>query len=156
MAETPQGHLVVSNGQAEVARVPLASGRMVIGRSTSVEVPLPNGSVSREHAELFADPFDRWWIRDLASRNGTIVNGETIEEHLLEPDDTIQIEHFLLTLELAGPAKQRPRRQSTTVLDAGLSITDTDTDKVSRLEDMATPSIDASHLSTLTEFSKAG
>ena len=153
MAESAQGHVSVKEGETEILREPLSGGRMVVGRSADVEVTLPANTVSREHAEIFADPFGRWWVRDLGSRNGTAVNGTTVDEHLLEPDDTIQIEQFTIAVELAGAPKERPRRHATTVLDAGLTIADSAADRVSRLADMETPKIDASHLSMLTEFS---
>ena len=125
---------------------------MVVGRSANADVQLPGETVSREHAELFVDPFGRWWVRDLGSRNGTIINGEAVDEHLLTPGDAVQIEQFQLTLTLPSQSGRGPRRQPTTMMDAGLAVTDAGGDSISRLGDMRTPRIDASHLSTLTDF----
>lgn len=149
MADPTQGFVVVRDESSEVLRVPLQGSRMVIGRADHVPVCLPEQTVSREHAEMFSDPFGRWWIRDLGSRNGTIVNGKRTEEHLIEPGDTIQIEQFTITLNLDGPARQRPRTGRSSI---GVTLSDMDSANVARLADFESPKIDASHLTMLTEF----
>jgi two-component system NtrC family sensor kinase len=50
----------------------------LIGRSSEA-LPLTDNTVSRRHAELTPDD-GQWWIRDLASQNGTYVNGVRIME----------------------------------------------------------------------------
>src|SRR4051812_45459621 len=50
--------------------VPLGAKQpLLISRSPEADVPLVDDTVSRRHAELFRDPFGRWCIRDLGSRN---------------------------------------------------------------------------------------
>lgn len=49
----------------------------LIGRSSEA-LPISDQSVSRRHAELTPDG-GRWWVRDLDSANGTMVNGGTID-----------------------------------------------------------------------------
>jgi GAF domain-containing protein len=53
-------------------------GDGTLGRDPSCLCSLPQDpSVSRQHAKVhFQD--NRWWIRDLGSRNGTILNGEPL------------------------------------------------------------------------------
>jgi Nif-specific regulatory protein len=46
-------------------------------------------SVSRKHCRLRRDPDGRVLIQDLDSRNGTLVNGQVIKEHLLTHGDQI-------------------------------------------------------------------
>ena len=61
----------------------------LIGRSSEA-LPLTDRSMSRRHAELTPDE-GRWHIRDLASANGTFVNGEQIVDRvLLSPGDQIR------------------------------------------------------------------
>jgi len=49
----------------------------VIGRGEDCTVRLVAPEVSRRHAEIF--PRDgAWWVRDLGSSNGTLVNGRPI------------------------------------------------------------------------------
>jgi hypothetical protein len=73
-------------------RVPLHGGRITIGQAPSNDVPIPfDRTVSRVHAvlELIAS---RWCVRDLASRNGTFVNGERIwTERPLRNGDEIRV-----------------------------------------------------------------
>lgn len=151
MAEQAQGHVEVRDaGGGVILQVPMTVGRLVIGRSPEVQVQLPSAAVSRQHAELFSDPFGRWWVRDMGSRNGTLVNGTRIDEHLLDPADVIQVEDFAIRVAMAGPVKQRPRTAVASA--AALTIADGG-GKVTRLQDMQPPKIDASHLSMLTRFS---
>ncbi len=61
----------------------------LIGRSSEA-LPLQDTTVSRRHAELTPDD-GIWWIRDLASQNGTYVNGVAIQERTrLRPGDQIR------------------------------------------------------------------
>ncbi len=58
--------------------VPLASDRIVLGRSRECDVRVDDGNVSRRHAELKRDPDTGWSVVDLGSTNGTEVNGRRI------------------------------------------------------------------------------
>ena len=61
----------------------------LIGRSTEA-IPLRDDSVSRRHAELTPDE-GRWWLRDLDSTNGTLLNGEVVIDRVaLSAGDRIQ------------------------------------------------------------------
>lgn len=52
----------------------------LIGRSSEA-LALTDNTVSRRHAELTPDN-GRWWVRDLASQNGTYVNGVRITDRV--------------------------------------------------------------------------
>jgi len=71
----------------------------VLGRSTKCGGFLPSDRVSRQHARVFRDPFGRWVIEDLQSRNGTWVNGQQVSAHVLLPGDATEIGPFRLRLE---------------------------------------------------------
>jgi pSer/pThr/pTyr-binding forkhead associated (FHA) protein len=66
----------------------------VIGRSAECSLQVPGPEVSRRHCLLDVDP-PMVHIRDLGSRNGTYVNGESIghRETPLAPD-TLPIQHL--------------------------------------------------------------
>ena len=68
----------------------------LIGRSPDCDIVLDTPSVSRKHA--FIEKIDDvYYIKDLASRNGTFVNNKHIEKTELHNGDLIQIEgHILL------------------------------------------------------------
>jgi serine phosphatase RsbU (regulator of sigma subunit) len=54
-----------------------ASDSIVIGRSSGAGIAVPDRSMSRRHARLYRDG-ETWYVEDLGSRNGTLVNGRRI------------------------------------------------------------------------------
>lgn len=70
--------VVVQNG-AEGKRIPLATPVFKIGRGETCNLRPNSERVSREHAE-FSIRSDTLQVKDLGSRNGTLVNGKPIEE----------------------------------------------------------------------------
>ena len=151
-----EGFLQIRNETGVVATVPLAGDRMIIGRSANVDIVLEGQTVSRRHAELFKDPYGRWWVRDLGSRNGTLVNGtEAKEETVVQVGDLIQVEEF--GLRFRKSVTQSGQRQPTSVAgmsiaDAGVTLADVGVGPVKSLRDLEPPQVDANHLFTLTEF----
>lgn len=73
---------------------------VVIGRSSRSQVVIRSDGASRSHAEIsWAD--GRWRVRDLGSRNGTMVNGAKIERpHTLNPGETVTVAGFHMTFVL--------------------------------------------------------
>jgi len=69
---------------------------LTIGRSRSCDLRLPSGDASRRHAEI-CHTTDGYVLRDLGSTNGTFVNGERVQERVLEPGDRIQISGSTIT-----------------------------------------------------------
>jgi hypothetical protein len=71
---------------------------LVIGRGPRCDIALVNDSVSRQHAKLtFRD--GTWIIQDLASTNGTIVNGKDIGRSQLHPGDSVRLGDQLLVID---------------------------------------------------------
>jgi transcriptional regulator with GAF, ATPase, and Fis domain len=68
--------------------------RLVIGREDA-DITLPVGAVSRVHAEVKYED-GRWVLRDLGSRNGTLVDGTRIRAVALEPAAEIRIGDAIL------------------------------------------------------------
>ena len=50
---------------------------VIIGRSTGCDVTLEDKTVSGRHARL-AYHHGQWWLEDMASTNGTFLNGEPV------------------------------------------------------------------------------
>jgi EAL domain-containing protein (putative c-di-GMP-specific phosphodiesterase class I) len=74
-----------------VLHLPIHSFPCRIGRRTEIELPLYDPRVSQLHAEIFQDR-DDIYIRDLASTNGTFVNGNKVTEPtLLRSGDVIRL-----------------------------------------------------------------
>ncbi len=77
----------------------LALGRvMKIGRALENELVVSDLQVSRYHAEFRAHPDGRYEIVDLGSHNGTYVNGQPIQRHLLGPNDIVGVGHSTFRL----------------------------------------------------------
>ena len=87
-------------GIAPRSPFPLNKDQVFIGREVRCDVMINNDSVSRRHAEVVRLA-EGWLIRDLDSRNGTYVNGQRIQEYVLEEGDLITIGDVNLTFE--GP-----------------------------------------------------
>jgi len=67
-----------------------------LGRASGNPIQLLDGTVSKEHAELFLEG-GRWSVRDLGSRNGTRVNGREAQVPLaVGPGDRVEVGHVLL------------------------------------------------------------
>jgi Protein of unknown function (DUF3662)/FHA domain len=61
---------------------------VVIGRSRDCDITVDDPNVSRKHAEIRRED-GAYWIADLGSTNGVLVNGKRVERVKLEPDDEI-------------------------------------------------------------------
>lgn len=95
VAETPAGvhepTPVLSLAGAEPPRHwRLESDQVTIGRLQSCEIALEDPNVSRRHALLSKRP-DGWWIVDLGSTNGTLVNEALVKERRLGWGDRIRL-----------------------------------------------------------------
>lgn len=74
-----------------------------IGRDPSCCVQLNESGVSREHAEIYRVG-EMFFIRDLGSRNGIMVNDMTVEDELLRDGDVIRICSYVLVFESIASA----------------------------------------------------
>ncbi|MEX2587728.1 MAG: DUF3662 and FHA domain-containing protein [Actinomycetota bacterium] len=86
-AEVPPDQLVMIGSDR---RWDLDGDKIQLGRSSSSTVVIDDPNASRTHAELVSRNGE-WWIVDLGSTNGTLVNESTIKEHRLAPGDRIKI-----------------------------------------------------------------
>ena len=92
--------LLVLSGPLKDSIIPLSEGEVTIGREASNGIAIVDPSVSRKHCELSAQD-GRFRVRDLDSRNGTLVNGAAIEQRDLQHGDEIAAgdSSFLFLLE---------------------------------------------------------
>src|SRR5205809_2542695 len=149
MAEAQSLTLEISDQSGHLARQTLAGQRLTIGRSADCQIRLDRTTVSRRHAELFLDPFQRWWIRDLKSRNGTQVNGESVSDRALGPGDILTVGEF--TLRIAGLGESATATRPPENLKP-LEVAEGGAPAITTLKDLESPRISSSHLSTLNEF----
>lgn len=73
----------------------------VIGRDPSASLILPVTAVSRRHAEIRRDG-GSYRVRDLGSRNGTLLNGHPVTDAELEPLDELRVGDAILKFVEAG------------------------------------------------------
>lgn len=111
MAPGPQ--LVVLQfvrGRYQGQEFPIETGKSVIaGRSTEADLVLADDAVSRKHARFYTAR-GRIWVRDLGSRNGTLVNGQRVEHHCLSKGDRLAIGSSLARIELKDESEVGTRR----------------------------------------------
>src|SRR3982750_1385390 len=88
----------ISSPNAAPFRKSLAGQNLIVGRAKEAQIFLDSRTISRRHAELNCDPFGRWWVRDLGSHNGTLVNGARVTEKILNPGDSIQVGEFTMAV----------------------------------------------------------
>lgn len=66
-------------------------GEVIIGRGSSCAISIEDAKVSRRHVRLILQD-EQARVRDLGSRNGTLINGEKLEgEAILLPGDRLQV-----------------------------------------------------------------
>jgi Nif-specific regulatory protein len=84
--------------------IPLAEGEVTLGREASNGLPVVDPSVSRKHCVLRGQN-GKFWVQDLGSRNGTLVNAEAVQDHELKHGDQIAIgdSSFLFLVEEHEP-----------------------------------------------------
>ena len=86
------GRLEILNGGFEGMTYDLGDGEVVIGRNPTTDITLLDEGISREHAlVLFDEESSCYVIEDLASTNGTKVNGKRVRSASLSEGDEIQI-----------------------------------------------------------------
>ena len=102
--------LLVLSGPLKDSTIPLSEGEVTIGREASNAISITDPSVSRKHC-LLSGQDGRFLVRDLESRNGTLVNGSGVEEQWLQHGDEIAAGDssflFLLQDEQTAPAAGR-------------------------------------------------
>jgi Nif-specific regulatory protein len=94
MSVTSRGiyaYLTMLTGNRAGTNFPLDTRRKtLIGRGTDCHITLPDPLCSRVHATISATA-DGWVIEDADSRNGTLVNGQKIDEAVIMDGHTIRV-----------------------------------------------------------------
>lgn len=92
----------------EIRRVPLDPKGQILGRGKKCDIVLDNSQVSRRHARIFRDPFGRWLIEDMHSRNGIIVDGRKVDVCAMQPGREVVLRPFILAV-LPSADRQIPQ-----------------------------------------------
>ena len=73
--------------------------RIVIGRGRKADLALAEATISRAHAALGFDE-NGFYVEDLGSTNGTLVNGARVDRQRLKNDDEIQMGKLVIQVTL--------------------------------------------------------
>lgn len=92
--------VTIRSPKGEPREYVLKPGKTTIGRRSDSDIPLPDESASRSHAEIHYDPKDTSLvIVDVGSTNGTFVNRERMTQpRRVGVEDQIRIGQHVLTL----------------------------------------------------------
>lgn len=106
VAALPAGSalLIVKRGPSDGSRFLLDVDLTTAGRHPNAEIFLDDVTVSRKHAE-FRRSEGRFSVTDLASLNGTYLNGERVDSSPLTDGDEVQVGKFKLTFYSAQPGQ---------------------------------------------------
>ena len=94
----PQGYLVVSRSGKVLTRITLGQ-RTLIGRSEHNDVCLPSPYLGRHHAVIVGTP-EGYYVVDLNSVNGIMLNGRPVERTVLCDEDVLTLGPFRLKVQV--------------------------------------------------------
>jgi serine phosphatase RsbU (regulator of sigma subunit) len=93
-------HLSIQ-GPAGQRTVQLDPEGVTIGRSAKCDIVLDDPHLSRTHARVFRDPFERWILEDVGSRNGIWIKDEKVERLALAHQQRVILGDYMLTMLLS-------------------------------------------------------
>lgn len=103
--------VIVRDGEEE-AEFPLEKKTCSIGRDSESDIPLKDPLVSRDHARL-TRIYDDYYLEDLESTNGTLLNDRVVTKHILRHGDRLRIGRFDLRFYSRQQASDRPPEGTT-------------------------------------------
>jgi pSer/pThr/pTyr-binding forkhead associated (FHA) protein len=96
----PSGSSIcVLRGFYQGVELPVDRDWLVIGRGRGADVVLAEPTISRAHAAIGFEE-DAFFVQDLGSTNGTLVNGTRGERSPLKDGDEIQMGKLILRINL--------------------------------------------------------
>ena len=96
-APAPLYLLYRQQGQTRSLKI-VAGTRYVLGRSPDADLVVDNNMASKRHAVIHAEG-DRFYLRDLDSSNGTLLNGRVISQEPLSVGDEIFIGNQVIVVQ---------------------------------------------------------
>jgi type II secretory pathway predicted ATPase ExeA len=94
----PQGYLLISRAGKVLNRITLGQ-RTLLGRSEHNDVCLPSPYLGRHHAAIVGTP-EGYYVIDLNSVNGLLVNGRQVERAILCDQDVLTIGPFRMKVQI--------------------------------------------------------
>ena len=110
-------YLTAQHGSSPWSLLELAGERTVFGRHPSSHIVLDNEAVSRHHAQIL-ESHGHFFLEDLKSRNGTLVNGRPVEQPTeLHENDSITLCEFEFHFHKERPEPDSADAQGVSVLE---------------------------------------
>ena len=138
--------LVVKQDGRTINELQFGQGPVYIGRQPNSQVFLPDASVSRQHAVIFATQDGKWMVEDLDSANKTYLNGEAIHKVEIKTGDSLRITTYTIDIDLEGTVGSAETVEAAEVVEADKTVEagkaveaeKTKTGKAAHLEDTLT------------------
>ncbi len=132
--------LIIRTPDGKSRSVPLSNDRISAGRSASNDISYPEDSgLSRQHL-AFERTGPDWIVRDLGSKNGTLVNGTRITvPHKLRPGDRVSAGH--LSIEFCEVGASEAPANTVVFVDSAV-VTAATTTAASSLEALMGPEVE--------------
>ena len=93
------GSIQIQSGFYDGLEVLLDRDWLVVGRGRGADIVLAEATISRAHVLLGFDS-EGFFVEDLGSTNGTLVNGARIDRQRLNDDDEIQMGKLVIGVRL--------------------------------------------------------
>lgn len=108
--------LVFLNGDLMAVPIPLERETVTLGRALEADIRVNDSRVSRLHAQIFTEQNAatgeiKCILRDLNSKNGTLLNGQSVSEAVLNHGDKISIGSQLLRFDLLDEIDRQFQQQ---------------------------------------------
>lgn len=107
-----QINLVMIKKDGTEKEFPLPSKVTIIGRRHDCDFRIPLSQVSKRHCQLNLDN-GTLKVRDLSSRNGTILNGKKIEESEVHAGDRIEVGPLKFVFRINGEPAEISKQATT-------------------------------------------
>jgi diguanylate cyclase (GGDEF)-like protein len=97
--------LVFLRGELLAVPIPLERAEVTLGRALDADIRINDARASRLHARITTERDEttgepRYRLSDLGSTNGTLLNGERVEQALLENGDKFEVGDQLIRFEM--------------------------------------------------------
>lgn len=108
--------LVFLRGELLAVPIPLERDEVVLGRALEADVRINDSRASRLHARIRVERDEatdetRYYISDLGSTNGTLLNGQLVTEAPLKDGDKITIGEHLMRFDMLDEIDREYQRQ---------------------------------------------
>ncbi|MCB9831505.1 MAG: FHA domain-containing protein [Planctomycetes bacterium] len=103
MSAATNGYILRYTLAGREQSVPVDRERVVIGRSPSCDLVIPEERISRQHATIYRDG-DHWVVFDMGSANGTLLNDQPVTKSELRQGDVLTFGELRVTFSLKNPA----------------------------------------------------